>query len=176
MKKLLFLFLIWSYPHVSFTETINGHTLPPKPDPKINNSTLLGVDSNNNGVRDDVERWIYMTYKDRHPIHIDIAMQAARGYKKVLETPERAKEIRSKVNSSIHCNWYYKEYAEFFNEPLLMKKDINPSIFNIYFDTKERKDMYWQYDSLLSGDSYALPKIRTLKAYCDFNTTKYDKK
>ena len=55
---------------------INGHTLPPEPDKALNDSTLLGIDSNNNGVRDDVERWIYITYKDKHPIHIDIAMQA----------------------------------------------------------------------------------------------------
>ena len=39
-------------------EVINGFTLPPEPDPVINNSTLLGIDSNNNGVRDDVERVI----------------------------------------------------------------------------------------------------------------------
>lgn len=61
-----------------FAET-KEYTLPPEPDPKINNSTLLGIDSNNNGVRDDVERWIYMEYKDKHPIYIDIAMQAGRG-------------------------------------------------------------------------------------------------
>ena len=47
-------------------EVINGYTLPPEPDPKINNSTLLGVDSNKNGIRDDVERWIIKKYKDHH--------------------------------------------------------------------------------------------------------------
>ena len=46
-----------------YSETINDYELPPEPDPKINNATLLGIDSNNNGVRDDVERWIYKTYK-----------------------------------------------------------------------------------------------------------------
>ena len=56
---------------------VNGHRLPPEPDPKVNNATLLGIDVNDNGVRDDVERWIYETYKDKHPIHIDIAMQGA---------------------------------------------------------------------------------------------------
>jgi len=57
-------------------QAIYGHRLPPEPDTVVNNSTLLGIDVNNNGVRDDVERWIYETYKDKHPIHIDIAMQA----------------------------------------------------------------------------------------------------
>lgn len=39
-------------------EMINGIPVPPEPDPVINNATLAGVDSNNNGVRDDVERMI----------------------------------------------------------------------------------------------------------------------
>ena len=37
-------------------EVINGITVPPEPAPDINNATLAGVDVNNNGVRDDVER------------------------------------------------------------------------------------------------------------------------
>jgi hypothetical protein len=32
--------------------------LPPVPDQKLNNSTLFGIDFNNNGVRDDLEHWI----------------------------------------------------------------------------------------------------------------------
>jgi len=43
---------------------VDGHRLPPEPDPKVNNATLLGIDSNSNGVRDDVERWIYEQYKE----------------------------------------------------------------------------------------------------------------
>ena len=42
---------------------ING-ALPPEPDSVENNATLVGVDSNNNGIRDDVERAIYLQYKD----------------------------------------------------------------------------------------------------------------
>lgn len=38
------------------TEVINGITVPVAPDPVKNAATLAGVDSNNNGVRDDVER------------------------------------------------------------------------------------------------------------------------
>ena len=40
---------------------INGYTLPPEPNPKLNNATLLGVDSNHNGIRDDVERFIIIS-------------------------------------------------------------------------------------------------------------------
>ncbi|HFD14302.1 MAG TPA: hypothetical protein ENJ34_03265, partial [Epsilonproteobacteria bacterium] len=76
--KFIFAFTLVYTSASANTLVINGHVLPPEPDPKVNNATLLGVDVNHNGVRDDVERWIYETYKDKHPIYIDIAMQAAR--------------------------------------------------------------------------------------------------
>jgi hypothetical protein len=37
---------------------INQYNLPPEPDKKTNDSTLIGVDVNNNLIRDDVERKI----------------------------------------------------------------------------------------------------------------------
>ena len=43
-------------------EVINGYKLPPNPDSKINDATLQGVDVNDNGVRDDVERKIVYEY------------------------------------------------------------------------------------------------------------------
>jgi len=39
-------------------ETINGIAMPPAPDPATNKATLAGVDVNNNGVRDDVDRML----------------------------------------------------------------------------------------------------------------------
>ena len=156
------------------TLVINGHVLPPEPDPKVNNAMLLGVDVNHNGVRDDVERWIYETYKDKHPIYIDIAMQAARAYRLVLKSPDRAKEIRLKVNGALFCGWYYQNDVEDLGKKVLVHERIDTSVESKYFNTKVRKDIYWQYDSLLSGDSYALPRMKERKALCDFNTSKYD--
>jgi len=159
---------------------VNNHTLPPEPDPKVNNSTLLGIDSNNNGVRDDVERWIYNKYKDKHPIYIDIAMQAARGYRLVLEKQPRTKteamSIMKDVERAIYCEMYYSMNADEFNEPLLVQEDIDTKYFRhkIYFDTKDRMNIYIRYDSLFSGDSYTLPRAKDRKAMCDFNTSKYD--
>jgi hypothetical protein len=58
--------------NLHITWVVNGHVLPPEPDPTINNSTLLGVDVNDNGVRDDVERWIYETYDEYVPCHQEL--------------------------------------------------------------------------------------------------------
>ena len=160
---------------------VNGHRLPPEPDPKVNNSTLLGIDSNNNGVRDDVERWIYNKYKDKHPIYIDIAMQEARADRLILEkqpkTKAEAMEIKDKVDAPIDCQAYYRYEAKYFNEPILVKEDIANEYFRnkIYFNTKERMAIYEQYDRLLSGDSYTLLDGKEMKKACEFNTSKYDK-
>jgi hypothetical protein len=56
--------------HVTVYKEINGHRLPPEPDEALNNSTLLGIDTNNNGVRDDVERWIFSFHLSRGGMHI----------------------------------------------------------------------------------------------------------
>jgi len=42
----------------SSLETIHGIPVPPEPDKTTNVATLAGIDSNNNGVRDDVERLV----------------------------------------------------------------------------------------------------------------------
>ena len=155
---------------------VNGHRLPPEPDPKVNNATLLGVDINKNGVRDDVERWIYEKYKDKHPIYIDIAMQAGRAYKLVLEHPEKAKEIYPEVDKAADCEAYYKFDADELNDKILVHETIDDKNFrhNIYFNTKERMKTYLKYDTLLSGDTYVLPSPEKEKAACDFDTSKYE--
>jgi hypothetical protein len=128
--------------HIVVYKEINGHRLPPEPDPAINNATLLGVDSNDNGVRDDVERWIYQTYKDKHPIHIDIAMQAGRAYKKVLEHPEKAKEIHEQVDAAIYCEGYYTVCAQDFNQKNYVTDRIIDGRFNkVFFNTSEREQI-----------------------------------
>ena len=155
---------------------INGHALPPMPDKTLNDATLLGIESNNNGVRDDVEIWIYQTYKDKHPIYIDIMMQQGRANKLILERPEQAREIHDEVNKAVYCEMYYTYNAKYFNEPLLVQKHITNKYFRrqIYFNTKKCRSAYDLYNSLLSGGSYLLSSRVDEKKACDFNTSKYE--
>jgi len=159
-------------------EIIHGHTLPPEPDPVVNNATLLGVDSNDNGVRDDVERWIYHTYKDKHPIHLDIAMQGARAWQKVLEDPTKAKEIHDEVSAPIYCEGYFTVCVNAESQNLYQLERITSSgkFVKIIFNTVERWNAYIQYDTLLSGDSYTIPWCSESKQLCDFNTSKYEER
>ena len=159
-------------------EIINGYTLPPEPDPKINNSTLLGVDVNKNGVRDDVERWIYKTYKDKHPIYIAIMMQAARASKKILTDPEgegRAQE--NETSKVLDCITYYENYAEYFGEKNLLNEKIELSYFwhVIYFNTKERKEKLEQMSLAASGGVFVGTDINKTKSMCSEEVLKVAK-
>ncbi len=154
---------------------VNNHELPPEPDPKINNSTLLGIDVNGNGVRDDVERWIYETYKDKHPVHIDIGMQQGRACKKVLVIPEKALEITEEVDASLACSVYLKRYTNLLKNTDIYNNSIGLKVQKKYFNTKERVRIYREeYDKRLSGHVFTLPWASESRKYCDFNLSKYE--
>jgi hypothetical protein len=154
---------------------INGHRLPFEPDPAVNNATLLGVDANGNGIRDDVERWILKKYKNKHPIYIDIALQGGRAWQKVLEDPTKAKEIHDYVSAPIYCEGYYSVFASIFGSTNFVEEKIISKVFDLQvFNTQERKKAFRTYQTELSGGAYTLPKPSQGKLHCDFNTSKYE--
>jgi len=54
--------LVWAFTGRPLEERINGIVVPPEPIELANNSTIGGIDSNNNGLRDDVERLLAKNY------------------------------------------------------------------------------------------------------------------
>jgi len=162
--------------NITVYKEVNGYRLPPEPDPAVNNTTLLGVDSNGNGVRDDVERWIYITYKDKHPIHVDVAMQAGKAWQKVLEDPSKAKEIHHIISGASSCEAYFAVCVKDsekrkYNIGRISSSDI---FIRAIFNTNERWDAYMQYDSLLSGATYVIPWCSEKKDLCNFDISKYE--
>jgi len=148
---------------------IDGYTLPPMPDKALNDSTLLGIDSNDNGVRDDVEIWIYTTYEK--PIERAVFMQSAKAYQIVIEEPEEALGNLHYIHDAVDCISYYKRWADLFGEELLIEKyrNIEEEISPIQFNTKERFLSYQKYNHTLSGGVYSSAKPEDKKSKCDFN-------
>lgn len=165
MKRFLFVLLLLT--SNIYSETINVHTLPPEPDPLINNSTLLGIDSNNNGVRDDVERWIYKTYK--HPIEIGIFMQSSRAYNMVIADPSKAKETRNHISNIVGCIGYWKYYSKENNETYILDpfRDTSSEINKIQFNTSKRHMAYERFNEELSGGVYGSSGMS--KEKCEFD-------
>jgi len=152
---------------------INGYTLPPQPDETLNNSTVLGIDSNNNGVRDDVEIYVLNKYKEHHKIISEIALQAGRAHQMALGDPSKAKESVVYMSAARYCNWYFMDSADYYGDPILIDHTIAGNKFkDIQINTKERIKAYLQYNRNLSGGVYRQVYGLKAKALCDFNVTK----
>jgi len=128
---------------------VNGHRLPPEPDPKVNNATLLGIDSNNNGVRDDVERKIY----EKYPVKLQRAllMDRAKFYQLTLKSSvSEARKIVKKSISIGNCLLHLKHIEQ---RSVTWRED-RTFIKNLTFNTKERIRKYLDYNLALSGGVY----------------------
>jgi len=138
---------------------IDGHVLPPKPDMQVNDSTIAGIDANDNGVRDDIEWWIYtkmdiLKYSKAERL---IAMDWGRSVQMMVTNPQSAKMIHNTVRKPLYCFYYYK-FTYLYQYP------VDYTIFNhefkdIAFNTKERQEAYNQYDSSLSGTLITMGRI-----------------
>ena len=157
---------------------INGHTLPPEPDPAINNATLLGIDSNNNGVRDDVE--IKIMHKFKRPIEQALMIQYAKMDLKILKNPTLAaesEELDKELFNVEACYGYLREHHK-----LNIGKEYNIKLIQylegITYNNKVRIEAYMEYNQEKSGGSYSVPNPwrDLIKTACDFNTSKYVKK
>ena len=147
-------------------EVINGFKLPPEPDEKKNNATLLGIDFNGNGIRDDVERWIITHYaKDpKYPkTKTAIALQVAWASQKILENPMI--ESNKFEKDSLACESYWadqktkglsgSEYVRFRRENKIFGA---PELEDKIFNTKERILKSFEYNTALSGHILTLRK------------------
>ncbi|MCH9813496.1 MAG: Ig-like domain-containing protein [Epsilonproteobacteria bacterium] len=150
-------------------EIINGYTLPPEPDPKINNATLLGVDSNANGVRDDVERYVIKRYAQdpQYPkTKTAIALQYAWADQKMIENP--TKESMQYEDDALDCQFYWEDQKTTdmtAHEAIIWSSQheiYDTSIKETIFNTKERLKQYVRYNTALSGGMYP-GRVRSLQ-------------
>lgn len=146
---------------ITVYKEINGYKLPPEPDPTINNSTLLGIDSNDNGVRDDVE--IYVIKRFAQDLEFPktktaIAMQYAWASQKILENPFI--ETKQIMSNAIGCKFYWirqksKTLTVFEAVQFGVKHRIYDSkVKDIIFNTRVRIERKFEYNNALSGQIF----------------------
>jgi len=120
--------------------------LPRLPDPKINNSTLAGIDTTGAGVRDDVQIWIYTSYttaRKRPPL-----MALARNLQAVVAQPPQKAADAQKLERS-----YHDALLALKGIPGLQPgeaEEMNRSLYARVYNTPQRLKFYLQYNLLLS--------------------------
>ncbi len=144
---------------------INGHRLPPEPDPTINNSTLLGIDSNNNGVRDDVERLIIIE-ESKNPnfpkTWTAITLQFAGAWQKMIETPTI--DSRKYLEDVSACRQYFMHkktqglgFSDYLNWEKSHSSNLGVELEDKIFNTKERIHQRFEFNQACSGNIFNLP-------------------
>lgn len=141
-------------------ETSDG--LPPDPG-EAGKETLLGIDSDLDGVRDDVQRYIVLTYPDQPNLQKAL-FQVARSYTRTFEsdlTREDAYEISQIGSRATYCLMYFDWRAA--GEQLI---SLNAEMLN----TVDRSKQYLRYDSLLGGMTFPSPQVEVeeYSQFCDF--------
>jgi hypothetical protein len=158
-------------------ETIDGYTLPPMPNPTQNDETLLGIDTNSNGIRDDVEIYIYNRFQGytNSKVEREIAMQWAKRAQQTLISPETAYEDKKYelTDKVLSCQfYYYNKYLEDVDFQEWLKYIKQHDIFNaefedIIYNTKERLEAYFKYNQSMSG--HVFEDYKYTKDSCDFD-------
>ena len=130
---------------------VNGHRLPPEPDKALNDATLEGIDSNSNGVRDDVERKIYEKYPKK--LHRALLMNRAKFYQQtMIQSIDNAKEVVKFSIKAINCQIYLGRLDKDIDSDDWIKN--TKYIKDLTFNTKERIRKYLDYNIALSGGTY----------------------
>jgi len=132
-------------------EVIHGHTLPPEPDPDLNSATLGGIDSNENGVRDDVERAIYKKYDKK--LYAVVVIDYAKFYQRTMVEPTTdARVIEKDDRKTIDCRMYLTKIDKYFD--YMTFRDDNNYLKDLIFNNQERIEKYHAYNKALSGGVY----------------------
>ncbi|MEA2098073.1 MAG: hypothetical protein U9P70_03310, partial [Patescibacteria group bacterium] len=142
-------------------EIVNGYVLPPEPDPAVNNATLLGVDSNDNGVRDDVERKIIIKYVK--PIEIELMLAYTKTHQEMLNDPVGlAIESEKSMTRIIDCRMYLKRQG------IRVNSIVNFTENNMY-NTKQRVKAYLEFNKALGSGVYGTSPSNWNAQACDFD-------
>ncbi len=151
-------------------EVINGFKLPPEPDEKKNNKTLLGIDFNRNGIRDDLERWVINKYANSdYPKHkTQLGLQWGRVIQKIIQTPQTAYEDKKYllIDKAHECRYStYEKLGESLNYGI-DNRIFNDEYVSKAFNTKERIEAYYRFNSNLSGHVFGDHRF---EKPCDFD-------
>ena len=136
---------------------IDDSGLPPDPG-ESGTETIAGVDSDSDGVRDDIQRFIALTYPDQPEVQKALSQNAKATQDLLLDVddPEKTVENFKQVTKASACL--------FFRDPE-KAYEISRKLDAEYFNTKDRILAYDRAGSHLSG--HVFPSAKDKAKSCD---------
>lgn len=161
MGKTLRLYLLPVLIPLLAAHTACAENLPPDPG-KAGKATLAGIDSDNDSVRDDVQRWIALTYPNSQKTRAVLMQRAKTMQQFLLDAADPVKSLanaRRKVRDTdcleyVQPNNYY---------------EIGMEMRVVFLNTDMRSKAWLQADRHLSGHGFTGLRNAYLKQGCKFN-------
>ena len=141
--------------------TIQVLVLPPDPGEE-GKQTLLGIDSDGDGVRDDIQRYIYFTYPDDEKLRLGLSYYAKEFQGVLVDADDREISYNHAIMISRHgeCLWYIKG-----EDSIYIRRAIRAEILN----TRERSIAYITYSDNLGGRVISKSPLNEWKDSCSFD-------
>ena len=123
----------------------------PMPDPKKNDATIAGVDSDNDGVRDDIQRWINEEFNSQPKMKAAVRQVAMARQLDLLSVDDKLKSVESgkKLLESHGCIYFINGIDEGARVSREMKER--------YLNTKDRLYAEIKANANFSGQAYESP-------------------
>ena len=144
------------------TTIVDDRGLPPDPG-EAGKATLEGIDSDNDGVRDDVQRYIVLTYPDSEKTRAAVFQYARALQKFVLNANDKNASLihDAEADAAQDCLVYIRGVRKARENFVGLRAQL--------LNTPERSRAYIRADQQLSGQVFALTPDTQLKSSCSFD-------
>lgn len=148
-------------PTISAFSEVPVANLPPDPG-EAGKATLEGIDSDHDGVRDDIQRYIAFTYPVSARMRASLTSFAVGMQSAVLSagSTDNALLANGKLNKAQDCLWYLQGSAS-----IPVWQELRAQ----YLNTVDRSRAYTASDRLLNGMVFDLTPTEQLKSQCEFD-------
>lgn len=146
---------------LSIIDNSGNDGLPPDPGEE-GKTTLLGIDSDTDGVRDDIQRWIYLSYPDEEAVRLALT-QIAMEYQGLLEQADdesAALEHANRMSRHGECLHYLKGR---------ISGDLMSELKARILNTKDRSLAYIKYNRKLGGHIFSGKPLKEWRNSCFFD-------
>ena len=135
--------------------------LPPDPG-EAGKTTLEGIDSDTDGIRDDIQRSIAMTYPDSQKTRSALRQAAIALQNAILNSPDEESALRNteKEARASECIRYIHPDSG---------REIDNMLMAEFLNTPERSRAYLEFDSKLAGHVFGTKDLDEYKTSCNFD-------
>lgn len=141
--------------------TATAPSLPPEPG-AAGLATLQGVDSDNDGVRDDIQRYIALTYPQSQKTRAALTQFATAAQQGILDAANGSPtdDDRTKITQAQEC-------LSYISDPITAK-NVKNNLRQLLLNTEARTDAWLAFNASLGG-LVTLPPRSQWKSSCNFD-------